>query len=159
MEIISHSGKIYFSLIRPNGYPYIDHHVSRSHQLSDTRVYVLMKEGETAKKFLEREPMLAKKLIKYDMSTFDDKYRKQKWHEPCSTIFAHLQKDGNRFIHPEQARTLTPREAARIQAFPDDIFFEGPYTKKFIQIGNAVPVWLSYSIAQSIYNSLLKRGK
>jgi len=85
-------------------------------------------------------------------SLFLDKYKKQRWKKPCSTIFAHLEKDGNRFIHPDsrQARTITPREVARIQSFPDWYEFEGPFTKKFGQIGNAVPPLLALAIAKSL---------
>ena len=115
-----------------------------------------MKEGETAKEFKVREPELAKKLIKYDMDTFEDKYRKQEWNAPCTTVFAHLQKDGNRFIHPRQKRTLTPREAARIQSFPDDFIFCGPFSMKFKQIGNAVPPLLSYRIGLAIHEFMRK---
>ena len=147
---ISLSGRKFYEFVRPNGYEFIDHHVSRNHQVSDLTLFTLMKEGETAGDFIERKPAIAKKLIKYKMNSFKDKYRKQKRDEPATTIFAHLEKDGNRFIHPTQSRTLTPREAARIQSFPDDFLFEGPISKKFKQIGNAVPPLLSYVIANEI---------
>ncbi len=152
---ISESAKDFFRFVRPNGYKYVHHHTARSHQLSDVILFRLMKQGETAKEFSERMPLEAKKLIKYDMRSFKDKYRKQKSSEPCTTIFAHLEKDGNRFIHPIQARTFTPREAARIQSFPDDFVFEGPISRKFKQIGNAVPPLMSYNIAKTIYFGLL----
>ena len=155
---IGNSGKEFFSFVRPNGYKYIDHHIARSQQLSDIQLFKLMKQGETAKDFMERMPEKAKKLIKYDMFSFKDKYRKQKVNEPSTTVFAHLEKDGNRFIHPTQARTYTPREAARIQSFPDDFIFEGPMSKKFKQIGNAVPPLMSYNIAKHIYKELLGKN-
>ena len=88
------------------------------------------------------------------MNSFIDKYRKQRWNSVCTTVFAHLEKDGNRFIHPTQARTITPREAARIQSFPDDFIFAGPISKKFRQIGNAVPPLLSKAIGDSLLNIL-----
>ena len=150
LKSISLSGKGFFEFIRPNGYKHIDHHVARSQQLSDIRLFGLLKEGETAKDFMGRCPKTAEKLIKYDMSSFRDKYRKQKSDEPSTTVFAHLEKDGNRFIHPTKARTYTPREAARIQSFPDDFIFEGPRSKKFRQIGNAVPPLMAYRIARTI---------
>lgn len=151
INTISASGKQFFRFVRPNGYAYIDHHIARSHQISDIRLFKEMKEGETANDFLARKPQMARKLIKYDMTTFKDKYRKQRWDAPSTTVFAHLEKDGNRFIHPRQARTLTPREAARIQSFPDDFIFEGPISKKFKQIGNAVPPLLANRIAQKLF--------
>jgi DNA (cytosine-5)-methyltransferase 1 len=156
LKRIGSSGVEFFDFVRPNGYKYINHHTARSQQLSDIKLFRLMKQGETAKDFLKRMPKEAKKLIKYDMRSFKDKYRKQKADEPSTTVFAHLEKDGNRFIHPSQARTYTPREAARIQSFPDDFIFEGPMSKKFGQIGNAVPPLLSYKIAKTIYSELLK---
>jgi len=153
---ISQSGIGFFNFVRPNGYKHIDHHTARSQQLSDIELFGLMRPGETAKDFMERMPEKAKTLIKYDMLTFKDKYRRQGLGEPSTTIFAHLEKDGNRFIHPKQARTYTPREAARIQSFPDDFIFEGTMSKKFRQIGNAVPPLLSFNIALCINNLMNK---
>ncbi len=134
--------KNFFQFVRPNGCA-LYYHIARSQQLSDIMLYKGMKQGWTAKDVMEKGGML-KQYIKYDMRSFKDKYRKQKWLEPSTTIFAHLEKDGNRFIHPTQARTFTPREAARIQSFPDDFLFEGPLSKKFKQIGNAVPPLLAF---------------
>jgi len=156
VERISMSGKRFFEFVRPNGYKYIDHHVARSQQKSDIELFGSLMEGETAGEFMKRNPQLAKSLIKYDMSTFRDKYRRQKSNEPCTTVFAHLQKDGNRFIHPWQTRTFTPREAARIQSFPDDFIFEGPMIKKFWQIGNAVPPLMALNMGKSVYE--ISRG-
>jgi len=153
---VSESGRQFFDFVRPNGYAYITHHVARSQQLSDMQLFEAMKEGEIAKDFVKRMPEKSKKLIKYDMKTFKDKYRKQRWNAPCSTVFAHLEKDGNRFIHPGQTRTITPREAARIQTFPDDFGFCGPYSKKFRQIGNAVPPLLARRIGEYVYPKFLE---
>lgn len=148
---ISESGINYFMFVRANGYPYINDHVVRSQQVTDLQLFGAMEEGETAKEFVARKPKLAKKLIKYKMDTFKDKYRKQRRSAPCTTIFAHLEKDGNRFIHPVQKRTITPREAARIQSFPDNFIFKGPFSKKFRQIGNAVPPLMAHHIGIAIY--------
>lgn len=156
-KLCTESGKEFLNFIRPDHYDSIDHHTARPQQESDLELFELMEEGETAKFFIKREPVLAKKLIKYDMSSFNDKYRRQKSNEPCTTIFAHLAKDGNRFIHPTQVRTITPREAARIQSFPDDYIFQGPFIHKFKQIGNAVPPLLSRNIGEAMYTNLSKK--
>lgn len=76
--------------------------------------------------------------------------------EPSTTIIAHLYKDGNRFIHydPEQQRTITVREAARLQSFPDDFDFVGSRGNAYQMIGNAVPVLLARAIAQAVFKLL-----
>lgn len=85
---------------------------------------------------------------------FKDKYFKLDSQKVCKTITAHMKFDCNMYIHPSQARGLTPREAARIQSFPDDYFFRGPYTKTYMQVGNSVPPLLGEAIANAIKQAL-----
>ena len=81
---------------------------------------------------------------------FKDKYFRLHADRPCRTITAHLRADCHSHIHPVEARTLTPREAARVQSFPDDYLFLGPYLKTYIQIGNAVPPLMARGIAKTL---------
>ena len=86
------------------------------------------------------------------------KYYVLRWNEPSNTIPAHLYKDGLRHIHPDpkQARTITVREAARLQTFPDDFVFLGSMSSQYQMIGNAVPVAFAKMIAQSLYKVIKK---
>lgn len=86
---------------------------------------------------------------------FKDKYYKLIADKPCRTITAHLRMDCLSHIHPFQTRAITPREAARIQSFPDDYLFLGAYLKTYMQIGNAVPPLMAKQIANSIKKYLI----
>lgn len=161
MEHLENNGKAFLDFINPNGLKTLNHHVARGQKRDDVRLFKSIKQGMTAGDIINSKKKTIrrlKKLITYDMSSFTDKYKKQSWKKPCSTVFAHLEKDGNRFIHPDssQARTITVREAARIQSFPDgypdESGFAGSYNKIFRQIGNAVPPLLALRIAESVYN-------
>lgn len=81
---------------------------------------------------------------------FKDKYFKLIEDKPSRTITAHLRMDCHSHIHPTQTRAITPREAARIQSFPDDYLFLGAYLKTYMQIGNAVPPLMAKGIAKEI---------
>jgi len=88
---------------------------------------------------------------RYTADTFDDKYKRLGWDELSRSITAHIAKDGYWYIHPDEHRTLTVREAARIQTFPDRFRFAGTRSDAFRQIGNAVPPLLGYAAALALH--------
>ncbi len=91
-----------------------------------------------------------RKLIGYSDDSFDDKWKRLPIDRPSWTVVSHLQKDGYMYIHPTQDRTISVREAARIQSFPDSFIFEGSRSSQFKQVGNAVPPLLALAIAKKV---------
>ncbi|MFK2855414.1 DNA cytosine methyltransferase [Dyella humi] len=137
-------------------------HETRFHMQSDLHRYLFAscyarKLGISPKLFLF-PPRLLPEHSNVDDKTipFADRFRVQIAGAPSTTVVSHIAKDGHYYIHhdPSQVRSLTVREAARLQTFPDNYFFEGNRTAQYIQVGNAVPPWLARQIAQVVVNFL-----
>lgn len=130
-------GKRYiYDVLQANKVESLTGHTARPHSLRDMRDFSRLREGETSRQAIARSVEME---FPYDRENFKDRYTKQHRDQLCSTIVAHLKKDGLMFIHPTQIRSLTPREAARIQSFPDTFVFPAERTNSYAQIGNAVP--------------------
>lgn len=118
-------------------------HITRPVREDDALAFAQMSH-ET--RYSELDP----ELKRYRDDIFDDKYKRLDPHDVSRTITAHIAKDGYWYIHPYQDRTLTVREAARLQTFPDRIRFAGPPSAAFRQIGNAVPVRVAEMIGHAV---------
>lgn len=131
--------------------PQIHNHIARPHKPRDIETFKHMKPGDKWKDL----PQKYRDMYGYREDIFGDKF-KRLWKKTRSswTITAHLCKDGYVYIHPTQSRTLTVREAARLQSFPDRFVFKGSRTSQYRQVGNAVPPLLSRAVALCISRSL-----
>jgi DNA (cytosine-5)-methyltransferase 1 len=129
----------------------LDSHVCRGHNMRDLTIYKILGEGVSYK-----IGDLPEEHQPYRTDIFPDKIKKQHPREPSSTIVAHIRKDGHMFVHPREARSLTVREAARLQSFKDDFKFPVSRTASYKQVGNAVPPLLSQAVAESIKSQILK---
>lgn len=138
----------------------ICNHTSRSHMRNDIYRYAF---AASYARFFNKSPKLNEfpRKLQPDHKNansghFDDRFRVQLYGHPSTTITSHISKDGHYYIHPDpsQARSLTVREAARLQTFPDNYFFCGNRTQQYTQVGNAVPPLLAFKIAKVVSNLL-----
>lgn len=118
-------------------------HVTREHNAQDLEAFGLMPEGGL---YCD----LPARLKRYRDDIFRDKYRKLRWDAAAGTVTAHLAKDCYTHIHPGQPRTVSIREAARLQSFPDSFRFFGNLGDRYRQIGNAVPPLMAWGIAEYV---------
>jgi DNA (cytosine-5)-methyltransferase 1 len=148
-------------------------HEARSHMNSDLGRYLFSSVTATHRKLSPRIPdwpgfLLPKhKNVDHYRSNgtgpagmFVDRFKVQMWDRPSSTVTSHIAKDGHYFIHPDplQCRSLTVREAARLQTFPDNYFFCGNRTQQYQQVGNAVPPFIAFQMAQVVGRFLAETG-
>ncbi|MDQ3690415.1 MAG: DNA (cytosine-5-)-methyltransferase, partial [Chloroflexota bacterium] len=122
-------------------------HITRDIRPDDAEAFELLREGET----YDDLPM---RLRRYRSDIFTDKYKRLVWAEVSRSITAHIAKDGYWYIHPQQNRTLSVREAARIQTFPDWFRFAGQPSLRLRQIGNAVPPKLAACVGRQLQLAL-----
>jgi DNA (cytosine-5)-methyltransferase 1 len=139
-----------FGILRPSRLLY--QHTVRYHNPRDLELYALLRPGEDSIHALQQHGRAD--LMRYRRDVFDDKYARLRGDRPCKTIVAHLAKDGNGYIHPSQVRSLSFREAARVQSFHDGYVFCGSPSDQWIQLGNAVPPVLAEAIARSFRRAL-----
>lgn len=137
----------------------VANHQSRSHLTQDLKRYMFSSMyAKTYKRFprLHEFEKHSAELIpdheNVDSGKFADRFRVQLPKEPATTVTSHISKDGHYFIHydPDQCRSLTVREAARIQTFPDNYLFCGSRTAQYHQVGNAVPPYLAKQIGEIV---------
>lgn len=140
-------------------------HDARGHMRSDLRRYAYATAFATA---FGRSPKghgefslkgLRPNHENWETGKFSDRFRVQMSSRPATTVTSHISKDGHYFIHYDsrQCRSLTVREAARLQTFPDNYYFQGNRTEQFHQVGNAVPPLLAKKIGELVFSLL--RGK
>lgn len=149
-----------------NGLDFTTQHIARPHTDQDKEIYRIAVE-----KWNKGERLVYNELPKHlkthnNTHSFVDRFKVVPANQAASqTVVAHIARDGHYYIHPdiEQNRSLTPREAARLQSFPDDFYFEGvtekpSRTAAFKQIGNAVPPLMAQSIAKALKELLYHKG-
>lgn len=114
------------------------------------KVFSHMKQGD---KYMDL-PKEVRNILPFREDIFHDRLKRLVNKKPSWTILAHIGMDGYMYIHPTETRTLSVREAARIQSFPDDFIFIGNQMHTYVQVGNAVPVLLAKAIGHSVLKSL-----
>ena len=149
------------SAIRNGNFNFTTQHIARPHNANDREIYcIAIKQWREKRKQLDYSKLPSHLQTHKNTKSFLDRYSVVDPDGYSHTVVAHISKDGHYYIYPtsnptvENVRSITVREAARLQSFPDDYFFEGNRSAAFKQIGNAVPVVLAYKIANEIIKQM-----
>lgn len=145
-----------------NGIDFVTQHISRPHNKRDLKIYRLaIKRWDKDRVRIKYPDLPANLRTHKNLNAFTDRFKVVDGKGIAHTVVAHIAKDGHYYIHPDikQCRSISVREAARLQSFPDDFFFEGSRTAVFKQIGNAVPPLMSYAIAKEMKQLLCQKQK
>ena len=149
------------SAIRNGNFNFTTQHIARPQNVNDREIYCMaIKQWREKRKQLDYSKLPAHLQTHKNTKSFLDRYSVVDPDGYSHTVVAHISKDGHYYIYPtpnptvENVRSITVREASRLQSFPDDYFFEGNRGAAFKQIGNAVPVVLAYKIAKEILKQM-----
>lgn len=149
------------SAIRNNHFDFTTQHIARPHNVNDREIYCMaIKQWKEKRRQLDYSKLPVHLQTHKNTKSFLDRYSVVDPDGYSHTVVAHISKDGHYYIYPtpnptiENVRSITVREAARLQSFPDDYYFEGSRGAAFKQIGNAVPVVLAYKIAKEILKQM-----
>lgn len=156
MEVTKYNGPASEYLAKSgirNGVDFVTQHISRTHNDRDLEIYsIAIEMWLNGKQRLKYDQLPTRLQTHNNTDSFLDRYKVVEPLGHSHTIVAHIAKDGHYYIYPDinQVRSISVREAARIQSFPDDYFFEGGRTAAFKQIGNAVPPLMAKVIASKL---------
>ncbi len=145
-----------------NGVDFVTQHISRPHNKRDLSIYEFAIDKWNEENIRVKYTDLPNSLQTHkNMTSFLDRFKVVNSEGVSHTVVAHIAKDGHYYIHPdiEQCRSISVREAARLQSFPDDFYFEGSRSAAFKQIGNAVPPLMAFAIAQKMKELLCQKEK
>ena len=146
------SNQLVFHQYRKPETDVLTQHVARPHNDNDLKIYKLVAEAKSKGLNLRYNDLPENLRTHTNTKSFIDRFKAIDEKDVCHTVVAHISKDGHFYIHPDikQNRSISVREAARIQGFPDDYYFLSSRTSAFSQIGNAVPPILANKLAHSI---------
>ena len=153
VEYSKHKGlDSYQKLMRKNTGKTVKNNICR---LTNERAKIVFSHMHQGCIYMDLPPDV-RRILPFREDIFKDRLKRLVEKNPSWTVLAHIGMDGYMYIHPTEDRTLSVREAARIQSFPDDFEFIGNQQETYVQVGNAVPVLMAMKIAQSVYDSFTK---